>query len=295
MELWILIAVFAYLLSAVVVLIDKYLVTSPEIPDPVVYAFYVGILSAFPIVIVPFGFVSIPNTETLLLSAFVAVTFISSVVLLYRSLKTAAATDVMPLLGASAAASTLFFSNALLGTDLSFKVYAGIALLIFGMLHVAHFRFTPLSLFYVILSGVLMSLSTVLIKIMFVSFGFADAFFWSRMANVAGALILLLWPPNALLIARSFRRSSPKTRFLVVFNKALAGLVFLLILISIRLGDVSVVNALAGLQFVFLLLFVVLLARRKPEFFKETLRPGHVAHKLFAMTFIVAGFLVIFL
>lgn len=55
MTFWLLLVILAHLFYALVFLIDKYIVSRP-LPHPVVYAFYVGVLSIFIWVLAPFGF-----------------------------------------------------------------------------------------------------------------------------------------------------------------------------------------------------------------------------------------------
>ena len=139
-------------------------------------------------------------------------------------------------------------------------------------------------------------LSSVFVKIIFTKTDFLDGFFWSRMANVAGALMLLAWPGNFRAIKDSVFGSSRSTKSLILANKALAGVAFLLILLAIKLGEVSLVNAMSGMQFVFLLLFAVLFTKKMPQFFSETVHRHDVLwHKFISTMFIVIGFFLLFL
>ncbi|PIQ92729.1 MAG: hypothetical protein COV70_00060 [Parcubacteria group bacterium CG11_big_fil_rev_8_21_14_0_20_39_22] len=295
MEFWILLVVVAQFFQAIVVLLDKYLVSSPEIPRPAVYAFYIGILSFFPIVLVPFGIIHLPSQLVIELALLVAGTYIGALIFLYSSLKVADATDVAPFLGAVTAASTFGFSFFILGSELPRHFFLGVVLLVVGMLFVAHLRFNLKALFFVICSGLLFAVSSVCIKLMFNNTDFINAFFWSRMGNVLGALLLLLWPPVLFAVFSGMKKSTNKIRSLVIGNKVLSGTVFLLLLWAINIGDVSVVNALTGLQFVFLFIIVIALGKRRPKYIKEVLRPGHILHKVVAIILITSGLFVLFL
>ncbi|MDP3996450.1 MAG: hypothetical protein Q8P86_02025 [bacterium] len=295
MEFWIILVVIAQFFQAIVVLLDKYLVTSPEIPRPAVYAFYVGALSIFPIVLLPSGLISLPSFVTLKLSAIVGFTFIGAILFLYTALKWADATDVAPFLGAITAGATFFFSLKLLQSPLPEHFVAGIVFLIVGMLFVAHFRFHPLAFVFVVFSGLLFALSSIYMKIMFNQIDFMNAFFWSRMANFVAAMCLLLWPPVFKAVFSKTKRVSQRTISLVVGNKILSSLVFLVTLFAIKLGDVSIVNALQGLQFVFLFIIVGLLGERRPRYVKEVFRPGHILHKWVAIVLITSGLFVLFI
>lgn len=295
MEFWIILVLIAQFLQAIVVLIDKYLVTSPEIPKPATYAFYVGVLSIFPIVLVPFGVIEMIPPEALWLAAIAAATYISALLYLYSALRIADATDVAPFLGAVTATATFLLSFVFLDSDLPPHFLQGIALLVLGMLFVAHIRFSSKGFWQLVAAGILFAASAIAIKLMFNKIDFINAFFWSRMANVAGALLLLFWIPNIRHISKSAEVSTSKTRWLIIGNKVLSGFVFLLMLVAIKMGDVSVANALAALQFIFLFVIVILLGEHRPKYIKEVLRPGHILHKVVATMLIFSGFLVLFL
>ena len=88
MTLWIVLATLAQILNAAIVLVDKYVLVSHEsLGKPVVYAFYVSMLSGVVIVLLPLGVVSLPSLKVVALSLLSSITFILSVIFLYTALK----------------------------------------------------------------------------------------------------------------------------------------------------------------------------------------------------------------
>jgi len=286
--------VLGQIFNAGIVLIDKYIVTKTSVSDPKVYAFYVAIISGVVIFMIPFGIVHVPDIYTILLSLTIGLTFIVSIVLLFSSLKSAHATDVVAWLTAISTLTSFLIGSFYLNETLPVHFPYAILLFVLGMALVGHFRFHARSFFYVFLSGVLFGLSAVLVKVLFSYTDFADGFFWSRMGNVVGALSLLLYPGVRKAITTASKETTHKTSYLIVVNRILGGVAFLCILYAIRIGSVSIVNALSSLQFVFVFLLVFLLKRKIPEFYEHEFRKGHVLHKVCAMIFIVAGFFVLF-
>ena len=105
MQSWLAFAIFAQFLFALSTLVDKHIVTrAGTIGKPIVYAFYVALLSGF--VVVLFPFVSIPSGHVLLLSLVNAATFTAAIYLLYCALSTARASDVSPVVGGVSAIVT---------------------------------------------------------------------------------------------------------------------------------------------------------------------------------------------
>ncbi len=287
-------AVFAQVLNACIVLIDKYIVTSTHISRPSAYAFYVSIISGIVIVLLPFGYVHLPDMYVISLSLLIGVTFVVSILLLYSALKIASATDVVPWLAAVSTITTFVSGTLFFHEDLPrFFPYA-LILLVIGMLLVGHFRFNAKSFSFVVLSGIFFGASAIFLKKLFGHTDFVDGFFWSRMGNVLGGLLLLFSADCRKAVFHASKTSTHKTTFLIVLNRALGGIAFLCTLYAIRVGSVSIVNSLSSLQFVFIFLFIFLLRNKMVALFQHEFRPGHVLHKLLAMAFIVLGFFVLF-
>ena len=291
----ILFVILGQLLNASTVLIDKYIVTKTSISRPGVYVFYVGIISGFVLILLPFGIVNPPSAHTILLSLDIGFVFIASILFLYRALKDANATDVVAWLTAISALTTFVFNSLFMHEKLPASFPYAMLLLIIGILLVGHFRFYARSFIQVVLAGTLFGFSVVLIKILFSTVSFVDGFFWSRMGNMTAALSLLLLPTIRRHVFQVTKNTTKKTGLLVIANRVLGGLAFLSIIYAIRLGSVSVVNALSSLQFLFIFLIIFFLGRYMPELYHHEFRQGHVLHKVLSMFFIIAGFFFLFI
>lgn len=296
MGLWLGLVVIAQFINAGSVLIDKYVLSCVDCGSrtPVAYAFYISLLSGFVLVLVPFGLVSIPTIPVLLLCALTALAYISSIVFLYSAIQSTPPSDVVPVVGAVSAITTFSFAFLFLRQDLPDTFALAFVFLVFGTFLISHFRFTLHSFVRVFAAGVLFGVSAFLIKLVFLETTFIDGFFWSRMTNVAGALLLLLWPGAWSAICLGVTQTTQRLKWLVLVNKALSGLAFVLILLAIRLGSVSVVNALSGLQFVFLLALALLGSKRFPEVIRGEVHTYSLMHKTIGVIFIVFGFIALF-
>lgn len=288
-------AVFGQILSAFIVLIDKYIVTSKDVSRPSVYAFYVGIISGIVLVLLPFGVIHVPSPFIIGFSLLIGFSFIGSILLLYSALKIASATDVVPWLAAISTITTFVLGFVILKESLPESFPSALFLFVVGMLLVGHFRFNAKSFSMIVFSGLLFGFSAVLLKILFNHTSFADGFFWSRMGNVIGAVALLAWPACRQGVFGGSKSVTKKTTSLILLNRVLGGIAFLSTLYAIRIGSVSIVNSLNSLQFLFVFVFIFLLRNKMKEQFDHEFRPGHVAHKILAMVFIASGFFVLFL
>ncbi len=273
MASWLLLAIGAQFITAVSVLIDRQIVVKAQhIGKPIVYAFYVSILSVFVIVLIPFG-VSIPSLALLGFALGHALAFFCGIYFLYSALKDARASDVAPVVGATSAIATLIAAPLILDGDLSESVIAPIIFLVVGTALISHFHFTRAALRYTILSGIAFGAVAMSAKLVFNETTFLDGFFWTRILSVFFASCLLLIPNLRAQIFSGGARSSHGARYLVIGNKLLGGSAAILTAFAISLGSVSVVNALSGLQFAFLFLFALVFAPSMP-----LLRDGSKTH-----------------
>jgi len=291
--LWLVFVIVGQFLNAIVVLFDKRIL-SKTVSKPIVYTFYVSLLSGVALIMLPFEIVSFPSTMTLALSLLTGFSYTLSLLFLYKALHLSRPSEVTPVVGALSAIATFVFSFWILGDLLPQDFLLGFILLVLGMLLISHFQITKKAIFFTVLAGICFGLSSVLLKWIFNIDTFANGFFWSRMANVVGALLLLLWPNNLRTILKDFRHAPAKGKFLILNNKILAGLAFLCILIAINLGHVTLVNALSSLQYIFLLIFAIIFSHSIKNYFFEKDHKGEVAHKIAAIGLIVLGFIVLF-
>ncbi|MBI2057991.1 MAG: DMT family transporter [Candidatus Yanofskybacteria bacterium] len=294
--LYLFLALAAQVLNALVVLADKYLIASKLVVKPVVYAFLIAVLSGVVIVILPFGVVVTPTVAIIFLSLAVSFAYVFSILFLYKSLAVSDASDVAPILGAVSALSALLFNHLFLGGHPVGNFLGGFTFLVVGTVLMSYFRFSGRSLAYVIFSGMLFGLSSVLVKMIFLETTFWNGFFWSRMGNVVAALIFLIPSANRRVIFNNILSLSFKTKFFILANKTLAGFAFLLILLAINLGDVSVVNAIGGVQFVILIIFALIFSKKFPDYFYESVSNRMtIVQKVGATILVSTGYVLLFI
>lgn len=308
---WIFLAAGAQLINAVVALIDKYIVTDKNaIPHPFVYAFYTCLLSGVWIVVyffsvlpIPFFGLAIPSfanihsptLEVVGLAFLAAYTFFMALVSMFNALQKADASDVVPVIGAVSALCSFGLGYYFLGTALSNNFIFGIALLALGTFLVSQYRFSGRVAMLALHAGLFFAVHYIAIKGIFLTTNFDDGFFWSRIAFMLVALSFLLVPAYYKVIAESTKQTKTSTGMLVFFNKVLAGIGTILILKATDLGDVAVVQALGGLQFVFLLMLGILFAGKIPDSCGERgCREESVVQKAIFVSIITLGFLVLF-
>ncbi|MFA7193432.1 MAG: hypothetical protein WC087_00760 [Candidatus Paceibacterota bacterium] len=311
MAIWISLVIVAQLINAFVAIIDKYIVSSGKIGWPIVLTFYVSVLSSLSIFIFLFSWIKIPidgvvlptlaniswpTIPIILLSVLSSVSFVYALYNLFSSFLLSEASDVVPVVSSISAVSSLLFSFYLLNTSLSGNFLWGFLFLVIGMFLIARFRMTRKLFIKCFLAGVLFGLHFVLIKMLFNETGFDNAFFWSRFFITLTALSLLLLPNCCgRNVASETKKAGKGGVFLLLFNKVLAGVAGILILKAVQLGDVAIVQALSGFQFVFLLMFAIFLGHKAPKCIGEHCEIIDRIQKIVSVSIIVTGFSLLFI
>ncbi len=308
---WILLAVGAQFLNALVALIDKRIVSDDKIlPKPFVYAFYTCLISGVWIVVYFFSFlpflpdnIPVPSFDNVLrptlsvvaLAYLSAYTFFIGLVSMFSALRTADAADVVPVVGATSAIASFGLGHFFLNTIMTSHYGLGIAILAFGTYLVSRFQFTFKTAFVCFHSGLFFAFHYIAIKGLFMATSFDDGFFWSRIAFMLFALSLLMIPNYFEKIKEQTKATTRRAGYLIGANKILAGVSTILILKATDLGDVAVVQALGGLQFVFILLLGIFFSIRPTAVhIGEKYRKETILQKAIFVAVITVGFLVLF-
>lgn len=265
MTTWLGLAIGAQFINAVSVIIDRHIVVRAEhIGRPIVYAFYVSLMSGFVVVIAPFGLIGMPTPYVLAVSLAQAFAFVGAIFFLYSALKVARASDVAPVVGAVSALTSLIIAGAFIDGDITTSLLPATVLLVAGTALISHFHFRGHAFRYSLVAGALFGLTIVLAKLVYLETSFLDGFFWTRTMSIAAAGSLLLVPAWRNAILHGGKHSSKGAKALVVGNKVLAGVAGVMTALAVSMGSVSIVNALAGLQFVFLFALALLFAEKMP-------------------------------
>jgi uncharacterized membrane protein len=310
MNSWIFLAVAGQFLNAIVSVFDKYIVSDERaLPRPFVYAFYTCLLTGFWIVVFLLGLIpglselgvpSIekikpPSIQVVALAFLSAYTFFLALVSMYDALKRSDASTVMPIVGAVAGLSTFGLSYVFLEVDHANTMIWGILLLTVGTALVAQSipRFDVI--LHTIHSGLFFGFHWITIEGLFMETDFDNGFFWSRVGFILFTLSLLLIPVYLDKIKEQTVTTSKKTGVIVIIAKLLAGVAAFLLLKATDLGSASVVQALDGLRFVFILLISSVFAHWLPQSAADKdNRPQTIFRRLLFVVVITIGFALLF-
>lgn len=308
MPTWILIVFAAQFLNAIVSIIDKHIVTSEKVAKPITYAFYVGVLSTLSILIfafniIPLGFEGLPSINNInqpslvlaFLSLLLGYAFLLALVYLYKALKKADASDVVPVIGSTNAVLTFLISFIFLGELLTKNFIIGFFFLVVGGLILSHFRFSFNILKLTLFSGFFYAVYFVIMKFLFNEYAFDQTFFWSRIGILLATLSVLLIPHYRKIIFHGTRKSKAQHALWVLGNNILGGVAGIALLKATELGSVTIVQALNGLQFAFLIILSIFFGKITPLSFGENNSMKDVLQKSVSVSLIIIGFYFLFI
>jgi drug/metabolite transporter (DMT)-like permease len=304
---WLTVTIISYFLFAAVVLADKYILSS-SVPNPKVYVFYVGALGTLALLLIPFPFThfQIPGILPVVLGILAGTTFICSIFWFYKGLSLFEASRMAPAVGGL----TPFFTLGLIflfsgGKErISFVDMAAFLVLVAGstlmvsekskFINLKSLRISAASAFF----G---SLSFVLSKYLYsaVPSSFWTAYILKAMGATLGAVIVfaifkevrqevLKTKPQGGL----GKKFSLKPTALFLGNQSVGATANILQNWAIALAPlpfVAFINALQGTQYVFILVFSIIISLKFPKIIKEAVSKGIVLQKICAILLIGAG------
>lgn len=294
---WLTVAILAYFILAVVFLVDKYLLTS-SIPDPKVYAFYVGVLGLLALLLIPVVGFYVPAPSQIVLSLLAGAVFVYGLFWFYKALQAFEPSRVVPAIGGL----TPLFSFGLiylftLGQEkLTFQSFSAFLLLILGsilinlkkdkMVNLKSFEFSAMAAFF-------LALSFVLVKYVYLAQPFWNGFLWRSLGGFLMAVcFFVLFPEIKREVTKKRERFSKKTTIIFLTNQSVGAGASILQNWAIFLAPlvfVPVINALNGTQYVFLFLLAIFLSVKFPRILKEEISREIIGQKIISILLIGVG------
>ena len=298
---WLIAAIFAYFLFAFVFLVDKYLLTR-AIPNPKVYAFYVGVLGILVLALAPFVNFYVPEKSQIILSLLAGAVFIYGLFWLFKALQLFEASRVAPAVGALTPLFTfgLIYLFTFGQESLSFQELTAFVILVLGSILITFQKekLTSLrGLRFCFLAAFLLSLSFVLIKYVYLAQSFWNGFIWRSIGGFLMAICFLFFFPEIKKEVFQMRENPPaggskKTAAIFLLNQVAGAGGAILQNWAIFLAPlvyVPLINALQGIQYAFLFVLTLFLSFYFPHILKEEISREIVFQKIIAIFLIVGG------
>jgi len=292
---WITIALSGYLLLAFTGIADKFMV-SKVVREPIAYAFFTAITGPFSLLLIPFG-AKLLNLHDFLVALLSGVCFIIGIYYSYSAISRSSISRVVPIQGGLIPMFSFLFAYVILGERLNMLQTLGFIFLVAGavMISIRNEKgsWASSALFYATVSALFFALTSVLTKYTFERSNFISGMIWTRMGFVLPLPFILAFRKNRIAIFNAPKEAGIKNAALYYSSRATGTIGGFLQNFAVSLGSVSVVNALQGTQFVFLLGLTSFLSIYFPKVLKERINAQTIVLKLSAIALISCGLFMI--
>ncbi len=285
-----------YFLLAFTGVADKFLV-SKVVKQPIAYAFFTAITGPFSLILIPFG-VKVLSPHDFGVALLSGVFFIAGVYHSYAAISQSSVSRVIPIQGGFMPLFSFLFAFLILGERLTWFQTLGFLFLVAGGVLISIRRvngiWTTKALAYAVISAGCFALSSVLAKYTFDHSNFISGMVWTRLGFVLPIPFILYFKRNREAIFNAPKEAGVRNVALYYSSRATGSVGGFLQNYAVSLGSVSVVNALQGLQFVFLLILTSFLSIYYPKVLKEKISVDTVTLKLCAIGVISFGLYLLF-
>jgi uncharacterized membrane protein len=291
----ILLAIFQYLIQAVVDLMDKFLITARRL-EPVKYTFYTVVTGVLLVVLWPWNFSVLP-AKFVFLNLFSGAFFALVMYVFFKALAQGEVSRVVPFVFGLVPVFDILISLTTGRNALRINEIAAICLLVPGALLVSHQKKD----FWLKHVG-LKTLSAFLFSAYYA--------LWQYGAQVGPVLNNLIWNRLGaalalvlLLVFSGFRKkvfvldevkNKAGTSVLFLFKQILGGANFIFLSFLFVLGKISIINSLQGFRYVFLLFFSMMLTHKRSHMIKEEIGRNIITQKTFGIALIFLGTIFLF-
>lgn len=294
--MWLIIALLGYAAAAVVSILDKFILTNEKV-SPLRFVFYSTIFVIPLFFFIPWA--TVPNGWLGWLAAvLVGFGFAGGLWTMYLGIAKSEISHIGPLIGGVIPLVVLLSSRIFLGEIITDRQLLAIFLLAFGSILISS-EYTHKkhgwhgAIVWGLVAAVLFAVSHVASKYLYNEIGFFGGFVWGRgFTGVFGALLLCFPPFWKGLFARvklTRTKHSAASLTLVITNKTLGVVALILVQYAVFLGSVTVVNALAGVQYAFLLILVGVMSKFFRNRFHEEYSKAEIVQEIVSVIIIILG------
>lgn len=287
---WIIWATAGYFLNAVAVAVDKALLGRRELASPAAYTLTISVLGLMVLVLVPFGF-EFGGPYTVLWGLLSGCAFTLGLWFMFMVLKHGEASRVPAFIGALGPVFVFMFSYVILGERLTVVgVVAFILLVAGGFLMVGgKGGLSGRHLWLAVASAAVFGVAYVLLKLTFDQTTFITALVWSRLGAFLFSLLLLLVPGTWQAFRAGIKDSGNGVKTSFIGGQLSGAVAGLMNSYAVSMASVTLVNALQGVQYVFLLGMAIVVSTSFPQFFRDEFTGNVLWRKLAGTVVIVAG------
>jgi drug/metabolite transporter (DMT)-like permease len=292
-NMWLYLAIFAYLLFAIANIGDKLVVTKFK-TEPIVYAFYVGILGIVSLWLLPFGVNWLPLILFCLAMA-AGVAFVIALFFMYKALSLGETSKAITIMGSSSPIFTFLLANIFLHEQLKLNEIIAFLILVLAIILIvwqkekpARKKYHESLIFWSVAAGLAFAINYTLTKYLFSLDSFVNIFFWTRIGGFLTSIVIILSPSARQLIKIDWKRPKKQKGLLVLGIQIAGGVGVIMQSYALSLASATIINALQAVQYALVFILATILGHRDPHL-KEHLSNSQIIQKICALILIAIG------
>lgn len=289
----VLIAIVAHGLIGVSLVWDKILLQRKRMQNLASYVFWLGAISIFGLLLIPFGF-QMPSTKTAVLAIVAGFCDLVATWFYYAALKAGEASEEVAAMGGFTPVATVLISIPLLGVNLQGQLI-GFAVMTAGGFVMFFAEQMPLKqmLPRVGMAAALFGMTGVLQKIAFNEAKFVSGYVFFTIGTFAGAMALLLRPTWRRQIFQNSEDAPPRSKAGYMMNRFVAGVGSFLVVFAVSRTSPSMVEAISGVRYVIIFVGAYAITKMHPSWFREDFRRRALFIKVLGTGLVVAGLILV--
>jgi drug/metabolite transporter (DMT)-like permease len=293
---WLLVIILAYFFLALAAFGDKLFLTQKE--SPINYTFYVGALSGLVILLIPFiGF----EFHNILIGLIEGVVYIGALYSMYYVLSKSEVSIAVPVMG-GLQPIFVFILTLVFYSSLTFasKDIIAFAILILGTVLISfnsNFRFDKKVFCLALIPALLFAIDYILTKQVFETNDFWHGLVLMRTFSFLTVLLFLFRKKFREQIFKK-KKGSTKKGFIFILAQGSGGLGILLQSFAISIVPITylaTLNALKGVQYVFLFFITIIISLFLPKILKENINKRVLIRKGISIVLIALGIILLVL
>jgi uncharacterized membrane protein len=289
----ILIAIVAHALIGGSLVWDKVLLKRRGMQNLASYVFWLGAISIFGLLLIPFGF-HMPSLRIAGIAFAAGLCDLIATWFYYAALKAGEASEELAAMGGFTPVATVLLSIPLLGINLKGQLI-GFVVMTCGGFVMFFAEKLPLRrmLPRILAAAIFFGLTGVLQKLAFNSVQFVSGYVFFTIGTFAGAMALLLRPTWRRQIFTSSAEAPPRSKAGYMLNRFAAGVGSFLVVFAVSRTSPSMVEAISGVRYVVIFLGAFAVTTWRPSWFREDFSRRSLLIKALGTGLVVAGLVLV--
>jgi uncharacterized membrane protein len=285
----ILLAIIAHGLIGISLIWDKVLLKRPETTDLASYVFWLGAISIFGLVLMPFGF-KFPGIRLAAMAFTAGLLDLIASYFYYAALKAGEASEELAAMGGFAPVATALIAMPLLKAPLGGEL-AAFTLMTLGGFIMFFAEKQPLKTMLprIAAASAAFGMMNVLQKMVFNQTNFVTGYVFFTFGTFMGAMALLIPASWRQQIFKSSEGAPPKSKLWYMVNRFVAGVGSFLVVLALSRANPALVEAISGVRYIVIFIGAYAITMLKPSWFREDFRKWVLIAKATATCLVVAG------